>query len=85
MEITTKLEINDEAYFISPSGKIVSDKVSDINVSVGSQVERTSHWVETARGPVKTMTTYKFYNHPAGFILTEDMVYTSKEELLGNI
>jgi hypothetical protein len=85
MEIKTKLEINDEAYFINPSGKIVSDKISNINVSIGSQVERTSHWVETARGPVKTMITYKFYSHPAGFILTEDMVYSSREELVSGL
>lgn len=83
--IETKLSCNDEVFFINPQGKITSDKVESIHVTIGSSSYRTDHWVGTGRTGVQTQILYKLFNHPAGFLLSESSVYKSKEELLEKI
>jgi hypothetical protein len=84
-KVEFKLTVGDTAWFLNQQGKLISDRVEKVDITIGSSSYRTSHWLETAKTPVKAVITYKFENHPAGFILTENSVYLSKEDLLANL
>lgn len=85
MEIKTKAEVNQEIFYLSDKGRVMSNKVESIDIRVGTSTYRTSHWVETAKSNVQVSIMYKLFNVPAGYILMEDSIYTSKEELVGGL
>lgn len=85
MEIKTKLSVGDEAYYVNHQGKIVKSNVESFKVEVGTSRTYTGIWVTHAtNSPVQVNVLYKLDGMPAGFILTEDRVFSTKEELISN-
>lgn len=80
MEFKSKFGIDEEINYLNMQGKLVKGKIESIQINAGTSVTRTTHWVETARTPVKVSISYKLYSHPQGFSLSEDNVFEYKKE-----
>jgi len=80
MELVSKYNVDDEIHYLNMQGKLTKGQIESILVNVGTSVTRVSHWVETARSPVKVNISYRLYSHPQGFSLAEDMIFEYKKE-----
>lgn len=80
MEVTTRYNIDQEVQYLNMQGKLTNGKIESILVNVGTSVTRTTHWVETARSPVKVQISYRLYSHPQGFSFNEDSLFEYKKE-----
>lgn len=84
MNITTKADVGQEVFYISHNGKIMSNKVELVNVTIGKSTYAREGGVGVVKSGVETLITYRLANTPASYLLTESSIFISKEELLSN-